>query len=69
MPAELTTEEVLAELRICRATFWKRIRQGIIQPIPGNPMLERQRRLYFRREDVERWKREGIHQQPTQRAS
>jgi len=69
MPALMTTEETLAELRISRKTLWKRIHQGYIAPIPGNPVLERQRRHYFSREDVERFKREGIHQHPTQRAS
>lgn len=60
MPAELTTEQVLAELRISRRTLWKRMREGYLKPLPGNPVLERERRLYFRREDVERFKREGI---------
>ena len=69
MPALLTTEETLAELRICRRTLWKRIAEGYITPVPGNPVLERQRRHYFSREDVERFKREGVRRQPTQRAS
>lgn len=56
MPALLTTEQALAELRISKATLWKRIHQGYIKPIPGNPALERQRRHFFRREDVERLK-------------
>lgn len=60
MPALLTTEETLAELRISRNTLWKRIHQGYITPVNENPVLERQRRHYFKREDVERLKREGI---------
>lgn len=69
MPALLTTEETLAELRISRNTLWKRIHQGYLKPVEVNPILERQRRNYFRREDVERFKREGIRREPTQRAS
>lgn len=67
MPALLTTEETLAVLRISRNTLWKRIHQGYLTPVDINPVLERQRRHYFRREDVERFKREGI--KPRLRAS
>jgi len=62
MPALLTSEEAMAELRISRNTFWKRIRQGYITPATVNPMLERQRPLRFKREDIERLKIEGIQQ-------
>ena len=69
MSAELTTEEVLAELRISKATLWKRMRQGYITPLPGNPVLERQRRHYFKREDVERLKREGVRRPPERKSA
>lgn len=69
MPALLTSDEAMAELGISRNTFWKRLREGYLTPVNVNPVLERQRRLYFRREDVERFKRDGIRRPPMQRAS
>lgn len=67
MPALLTTEEAMAALRVSRVTFFKLKRQGYLIPVDVNPVLERQRRLLFRREDVERLGREGIRRPAEQR--
>lgn len=60
MPALLTSEEAMKALRISRNTFWKLKKQGYLRPVGENPLLERQHRLLFRREDIERLCHEGI---------
>lgn len=55
----LTTAETLKKLGISRPTLYKLIREGRISPVPGNPVLQIQKRNYFRLGDVERLKREG----------
>lgn len=58
----LTTDEVLAELKISKPSLYKLIHQGILEPLPHSSLISRARRNYFRREDVERAKEQG--QQP-----
>ncbi|HET8908150.1 MAG TPA: helix-turn-helix domain-containing protein [Ktedonobacterales bacterium] len=59
----LTTADVLKALAISKPRLYKLIHAGIITPIPVNPWLDRPRRLYFRREDVERLVQEGSARQ------
>jgi|GEM_PF-7083183 len=59
MSALLTSEEAMAAMRVSRNTFWKLKREGYLIPVDENKLLERQRRLLFRREDIERLIREG----------
>lgn len=63
----LTTQQVLDLLGISKPSLYKLINAGIIAPVPANPLLERPRRLYFERDEVERVKREG--RKPKQAAS
>lgn len=55
----LTTAETLKKLGISRPTLYKMMREGRISPVPGNPVLQIQKRNYFRLSDVERLIREG----------
>lgn len=55
----LTTQQVLDLLGISKPSLYSLINDGIIAPLPTNPALKRPRRLFFKREDVERVKREG----------
>lgn len=67
MPTLLTSEQAMAVLRVSRATFWNLKREGYVTPVDENPVLKRQRRLLFRRDEIERLSREGIH--PERKAS
>lgn len=58
----LTTEQTCKLLGITRPTLYAMRREGLIAPVPGNPVLKIQKRNYYRREDVERLKREGRRQ-------
>ena len=55
----VTTKEALALLKISRPTLYRLMDEGVLEPVPGNPALMRQKRLYFLREDVERVLCEG----------
>ena len=48
----LTTQEVAKVLGIAEKTIYAWRKQGIIEPIPGNPAKKKQPR-YYRRKDVE----------------
>lgn len=51
----MTVKEVCKTLGISRATLYRRIETGAIQPVKPNPSLYKQP-LLFRREDVEKLK-------------
>lgn len=55
----LTTEQTCELLGITRPTLYAMRREGLIAPIPGNPVLKIQKRNYYRREDVMRLKQQG----------
>jgi predicted DNA-binding transcriptional regulator AlpA len=55
----LTTQETIKLLGVSRPTLYRMMDEGVLTPLPGNPTLLVQKRLYFRREDVERVLREG----------
>jgi excisionase family DNA binding protein len=54
----MTTQQALALLKISRSTLYKMMEAGELVP-ERNPMQRKQKRLYFRRADVERLLREG----------
>lgn len=53
----MTTDEVARELGVSRATVLRFVERNKLTPLPSNPLLDRPRRLLFKREDVERLKR------------
>lgn len=54
----MTTQQALALLKISRSTLYKMMEAGELTP-ERNPMQRKQKRLLFRRADVERILREG----------
>lgn len=55
----LTTAETLALLQVSKPTLYRMMDEGVLAPLPSNPILMRPKRLLFRRADVERILREG----------
>ena len=47
------TAEVVARLGVSRMTIIRMIDEGVLTPIPKNPLLKRPQKLLFRREEVE----------------
>jgi len=63
----LTTQETIKLLGVSRPTLYRMMDEGVIAPLPGNPSLLIQKRLYFLRADVERVLREGRKPAPPAR--
>ncbi len=51
--------EVCEALGISRMTAHRRIREGVIKPLPKSPGQRRAHRLLFDRAEIERVKQEG----------
>ena len=54
----MTTQEALARLKISRSTLYKMMEAGELMP-ERNPMQRKQKRLLFRRADVEKLLAQG----------
>jgi predicted site-specific integrase-resolvase len=55
----MTMVEVCEALGISRMTAHRRIREGVIKPLPKSPGQRRAHRLLFDRAEIERVKQEG----------
>lgn len=50
----MTTQEVLDAWGISRPTLYRRIKEGVITPLPKKPGLKRAYPLLFRRSEIEK---------------
>jgi excisionase family DNA binding protein len=50
----MTIEEACQFLGVSRMTLTRRIKEGLITPLPKPPGLKIHRRLEFKREDIEK---------------
>lgn len=54
-PEVMDSHEVCALLGMSLRTLTRRVKEGKMVPLPKPPGLERHHKLYFRREDVEKF--------------